>query len=149
MELLAEGYLWFKAIHIVAVISWMVGLLYLPRLFVYHCATEDGSAQSETFKVMERRLHNAIMTPAMLVAWVFGILLILTPGVIDWQMQFWIYVKLFLVILLSGFHGFLGGQVKLFAKDENMRSAGFFRMINEVPTLVMIFIVILAVVKPF
>ncbi len=99
--------------------------------------------------MMERRLYKAIMAPAMVIAWVFGIVLISIPGVIDWQIEFWIYIKLFLVILLSGFHGFMGAQVKLFAKDENMRTPGFFRMINEVPTVIMIFVVILVIVKPF
>jgi len=148
MAFLAEYYLWIKALHIISVISWMAGLLYLPRLFVYHCDAEAGSAQSETFKVMERRLMKAIMTPAMLASWLFGLLLLFSDAV-DFSTDHWVHVKLALVIGLSGFHMYLAGFVKKFADDKNNKPAKFFRIINEVPTLIMIGVVILAVVKPF
>lgn len=149
MDFLTGGYLWLKAIHLIAVISWLAGLLYLPRLFIYHCDAENGSVQSETFKVMEQRLYKAIMTPAMVATWIFGGLLLSIPGIVDWQAEYWIYPKLCLVLLLSGFHGFLGKQVKQFAADRNLRPARFFRVINEIPALIMVFIVILVIVKPF
>lgn len=136
--------LWAKALHIIAVISWMAGLLYLPRLFVYHTMAERGSVQSETFKVMERKLLKFIMNPAMITAWIFGILLIFIGNA-----GAWLHVKLVLVLALSGFHGFLSKLRKDFERDENARPEKFFRMINEVPTLIMIVVVILAVVKPF
>jgi protoporphyrinogen IX oxidase len=136
-----------KAFHIIAVIAWMAGVLYLPRLFVYHAAAEAGSAQSETFKVMERRLLRYITTPAMVAAWVFG--LILAFSVVDWSAAGWFHAKLLLVIILSGFTGILGKWMKDFAQDRNTRSQRFYRIANEVPTLLMIVIVILAVVKPF
>jgi protoporphyrinogen IX oxidase len=139
-------YEWIKALHVIAVISWMAGMLYLPRLFVYHCEAEVGSKQSETFKVMERRLLKAIINPAMIVTWLAGLYL-------AWADHFlsagWFHVKLLLVILLSGVHGFFSRCVKDFAGDRNLRSQKFYRVINEVPTLLMIFIVILVVVKPF
>ena len=139
-------YEWIKALHVIAVISWMAGLLYLPRLFVYHCEAEVGSKQSETFKVMERRLLKAIMDPAMIVAWLAGLYLAWSG---HWFSSGWLHGKLALVILLSGVHGFFSRCVKDFAADRNTRSQRFYRLINEVPTVLMIGIVILVVVKPF
>jgi putative membrane protein len=139
-------YEWIKALHVIAVISWMAGMLYLPRLLVYHCEAEAGSKQSETFKVMERRLLKAIMNPAMIVTWLAGLYL-------GWAGHLfsaaWLHGKLLLVVLLSGVHGFFSRCVKDFAADRNTRSQTFYRVINEVPTILMIGIVILVVVKPF
>lgn len=140
-------YLWLKALHIIAVISWMAGLLYLPRLMIYHCAAEKGSVQSETFKTMERRLLKAIMTPAMIVAWVAG--LWLAFGYVGFKGNLWLHVKFALVIALSAAHGLQARWVSDFAEDRNTRSHRYFRVWNEVPTLLMLGIVILAVVKPF
>ena len=139
-------YEWIKALHIIAVISWMAGMLYLPRLFVYHCEAELGSKQSETFKVMERRLLKAIINPAMIVTWFAGLYLAWSG---HWFSSSWLHGKLALVIILSGVHGFFSRWVKDFAADQNTRSQKFYRIINEVPTVLMIFIVILVVVKPF
>ena len=139
-------YLWLKAFHVIAVIAWMAGLLYLPRLFVYHCEAPAGSPQSETFKVMERRLLKAIMNPAMIVTWVLGLTLAYQGG---WFRAGWLHGKLALVLGLSAAHGFLGGAVRRFAKDQNERPARFYRIVNEVPTLLMIGVVILVIVKPF
>jgi putative membrane protein len=136
-----------KAFHIIAVIAWMAGLLYLPRLFVYHAASEAGSPQAETFKVMERRLLRFITTPAMIAAWIFG--LILAFSVVDWAQAGWFHAKLLLVLILSGFTGMLAKWTREFAADRNTHSQRFYRIANEVPTLLMIAIVILAVVKPF
>ncbi len=144
----AEFYPWIKALHIVAVISWMAGLLYLPRLFVYHCRAEAG-VQSETFKVMEERLLRVIMRPAMIATWGLGLMLVFVPEYQWWQSGWWIYGKIILVVLLTGFHDFLSRCAKAFAKDANARDEKFFRIINEVPTVLMIAIVILVVVKPF
>jgi protoporphyrinogen IX oxidase len=139
-------YEWIKALHIIAVIAWMAGMLYLPRLFVYHCETEPGSKQSETFKLMERRLLKAIMNPAMIVTWLAGLYLAWSG---HWFSAGWLHGKLLLVVLLSGVHGFFGRCVKNFAADRNLRSQKFYRVINEVPTLLMAGIVILVVVRPF
>jgi putative membrane protein len=144
-------YQWIKAFHIIAVIAWMAGMLYLPRLFVYHCAAEKGSIQSETFKVMERRLLRAIITPAMIATWVLGLWLAWhgPDSRYGWFASGWLGAKLMLVLVLSGLHGFLARWVKDFAADSNRHSQKFYRIINEVPTVLMIAIVILAVVKPF
>jgi protoporphyrinogen IX oxidase len=139
-------YEWIKALHVVAVIAWMAGMLYLPRLFVYHCDAEAGSTQSETFKVMERRLLKAIINPAMIVTWAAGLYLAWAG---HWFSAGWLHTKLLLVLVLSGVHGFFARFVKDFAFDRNQHSKGFYRIINEVPTLLMIGIVILVVVKPF
>jgi len=139
-------YEWIKALHIIAVISWMAGMLYLPRLMVYHCAASVGSVQSETFKVMERRLLKAIMNPAMIVTWLAGLYLAWDGG---WYMQGWFHAKLLLVLAMSGMHGALSRWVRDFAADANTRSSRFYRVANEVPTLLLIAIVILVVVKPF
>jgi len=139
-------YLWIKALHVVAVISWMAGMLYLPRLFVYHCSAPIGSAQSATFKVMERRLLRAIMTPAMIVVWLSGLFLAVQG---DWLRAPWLHGKLVLVLLLSAAHGFFSGRVRDFAADANVRGAKLYRVLNEIPTVLMIGIVILVVVKPF
>ena len=140
-------YVWIKALHVIAVISWMAGMLYLPRLFVYHCEAEVGSKQSETFKVMERRLLKAIINPAMIVTWLAGIYLVWAG---HWLFtSWWIYVKVFLVLVLSGVHGLFVRWVKDFAADKNRHSHKFYRIINEVPTILMIGIVILVIVKPF
>jgi putative membrane protein len=139
-------YEWLKAFHIIAVIAWMAGMLYLPRLFVYHCEADVGSIQSETFKVMERRLLRAIITPAMIATWVLGLWLAWSGG---WFKAPWLHAKLLLVILMSGVHGMLSRYVKDFAADRRRKSQKFFRILNEVPTVLMILIVILAVVKPF
>jgi putative membrane protein len=138
--------LWVKALHVIAVIAWMAGLLYLPRLYVYHCSAEKGSKQSETFKVMERRLLHIIMLPAMLVSWATGAWLVWVQGVVNDR---WLWAKFGLVLLLTGYHHALGVWRLDFAADWNMRSARFYRIMNEVPTLLMIGIVILVVVKPF
>ncbi|WP_137388660.1 protoporphyrinogen oxidase HemJ [Rhodoligotrophos defluvii] len=145
---MAELYPWLKTFHIISLIAWMAGMFYLPRLFVYHCAAEIGSVQSETFKIMERRLYNAIMRPAMAATWLFGLGLawIFSPGI--WSSG-WIYAKLALVVGMSGLHGFLGKTMADFAADRNTRPARFYRILNEVPTVLLIGIVILVVVKPF
>ena len=139
-------YLWLKAFHVIAIIAWMAGMLYLPRLFVYHCEAEPGSKQSETFKVMERRLLNAIITPAMVASWAIGLWLAWTGGSYS---AGWLHAKVLLVIVFSAMHGFFVRCVRDFAADRNRRSQKFYRIINEVPTILMIGIVILAVVKPF
>jgi putative membrane protein len=137
---------WFKVLHIISVISWMAGMLYLPRLMVYHADKEPGSDASETFKIMERRLLKAIMTPAMIASWVFGLLMIWQNNL--WS-EGWMISKLFLAVLLTAQHGFCAKWVKEFAQDERKRNAHFFRFVNEIPTVLMILIVILAVVQPF
>lgn len=139
-------YLWLKALHIIAVISWMAGMLYLPRLFVYHAAAAPGSEQSETFKVMEHRLYKFIMMPAMTVTWVVGIVLVLQG---QWLAAGWFHVKLVLVIAMTIMHGLLGHWANEFAFDRNRHSQKFFRLVNEIPTVLLIVIVILATVKPF
>jgi|SRR5690606_33309024 putative membrane protein len=139
-------YDWLRALHIISVIAWMAGMLYLPRLYVYHAASEPGSAQSETFKVMERRLLRAIITPAMIATWVFG-LSMATVG--DLWGQGWLHAKLALLVGMMAIHGLLARWRKDFEADRNTRSQRFYRFVNEVPTLLMIGIVILAVVKPF
>jgi putative membrane protein len=139
-------YDWIKALHVIAVISWMAGMLYLPRLFVYHCEAEKGSKQSETFKVMERRLLKAIINPAMIVTWLAGLYLAFAG---HWLSAGWLHFKLLLVVILSGVHGFFSRWVKDFGVDLNTRSQKFYRIINEVPTVLMIGAVILVVVKPF
>ncbi len=137
-----------KAFHVIAIIAWMAGLLYLPRLFVYHAGSKPGSEQSETFKVMERRLLRYITTPAMLASWAFGLILAFS-GAIDWSRDGWFHAKLVLVIALSAFSGLLAKWTKDFALDRNTRSARFYRIANEIPTLLMIGIVILVIVRPF
>jgi len=139
-------YEWIKALHVIAVISWMAGMLYLPRLFVYHCDAPAGSAQSETFKMMERRLLKAIINPAMIATWLLGLWLAWRGG---WYLSPWLHAKLFLVVVLSAVHGFFVRWVRDFAIDRNTRTKKFYRIINEVPTVLMIGTVILAVVKPF
>ncbi|HEV7463886.1 MAG TPA: protoporphyrinogen oxidase HemJ [Methyloceanibacter sp.] len=137
-----------KSFHIIAIIAWMAGLLYLPRLFVYHAESKTGSEQSQTFKVMEQRLLRLIATPAMLASWVFGLILAFS-GAIDWWKDGWFHAKLGLVLMLSAFHGLLAMWTRDFALDRNTRSARFYRIANEIPTLLMIGIVILVVVRPF
>ena len=139
-------YEWIKALHVIAVISWMAGMLYLPRLFVYHCEAEIGSRQSETFKIMERRLLKAIINPAMTITWLAGLYLAWSG---HWFASGWLHVKLALVLALSAVHGFFSRWCKDFAADRRRKSAKFFRVLNEVPTVLLILIVILVVVKPF
>jgi putative membrane protein len=144
----ASLYPWTKAVHIVAIIAWMAGMLYLPRLYVYHCETAVGSEGSERFKVMERKLYKQIMTPAMLTTFAFGIVLALTPGLVNWH-QGWFHVKLLSVLLLGGFHGALGKWRRGFLHDQRTKSQRFFRIANEVPTVLMIVAVVMVVVQPF
>lgn len=139
-------YPWLKAAHVIAVISWMAGMLYLPRLFVYHTAAPVGSDMSETFKVMERRLLRAIINPAMVATWILGLWLAWDAGFFS---SGWLNAKLALVVILSGLHGFMARWVRAFAEDRNTHSQRFYRIVNEVPTLLMIGIVILVIVKPF
>ncbi|PWC52258.1 hypothetical protein TSA6c_35130 [Azospirillum sp. TSA6c] len=140
-------YEWIKALHVISIIAWMAGLLYLPRLFVYHCQVQAGSEASETFKVMERRLLRAIMNPAMIAAYVFGIaMILLTP---EWMKQGWLHAKLLFVLLLTASHMMMARWRRDFAEDRNTRPQRFFRIANEVPTLLMIGIVIFVIVKPF
>jgi putative membrane protein len=139
-------YLWLKAAHVVAIIAWMAGMLYLPRLFVYHSQVPSDSPQSATFKLMERRLLKAIINPAMTVVWILGLWLAWDAGLFR---QGWLHAKLVLVIAMSGLHGHFSAAVRAFAEDRNIRSARYWRIMNEVPTVLMIGIVILVVVKPF
>jgi putative membrane protein len=139
-------YDWLKAFHVIAIIAWMAGLLYLPRLFVYHCDAPKDSTQSETFKIMERRLLKAIMNPAMIAAWALGLILVWQGG---WWRAGWLHGKLLLVLILSGAHGYLARHVRLFAADANTKPQRHWRIVNEVPTLLLIGIVILVIVKPF
>lgn len=143
---LLDHYPWIKALHILAVIAWMAGMLYLPRLFVYHTEVPARSAESERFKVMERRLLRAIVNPAMAATWIFGLLL---ATALDAWGEGWFQVKGVLLIAMSGVHGLLSRWRKDFARDANRHTARFYRMMNEVPTLLLIGIVILVVVKPF
>lgn len=146
-EFLLNHYLWLKALHVIAVISWMAGMLYLPRLFVYHVPAEEGSDLSETLKVMEHRLLRFIMSPASILTWVFGgLMLWANPALFD---QGWIHVKLLCVVVLTVIHHMFMIWVKKFGRDDNVRSENFFRAVNEVPTVLMIIIVIMVVVQPF
>jgi putative membrane protein len=139
-------YPWLKAFHVMAVISWMAGMLYLPRLFVYHCGAESGSRQSETFKVMERRLLRGIMNPAMVASWALGLWMVYDGG---WLSAHWLHLKLLLVVALSVLHGLLARWTVDFAVDRNRHSERFYRIMNEVPAVLMVGIVIMVVIKPF
>jgi putative membrane protein len=139
-------YLWLKAFHVIAVIAWMAGMLYLPRLFVYHSDAPKDSIQSETFKIMERRLVKAIINPAMAVTWVLGLYLVWDGG---WYTSGWMHAKFALVLIMSGLHGVYVRRLKDFAADKNTKPAKYYRILNEVPTVLMIGIVILVIVKPF
>ncbi|WP_404979063.1 protoporphyrinogen oxidase HemJ [Bosea sp. BE125] len=139
-------YEWIKAFHVMAVIAWMASMLYLPRLMVYHAEAQTGSIQSETFKIMERRLLKGIMTPSMIVTWILGLYLAWSAFGFKGG---WLHGKILLVFILSGIHGYLVGRVRAFAEDRNLKSARFYRIINEVPAVLMALIVILVIVKPF
>ena len=150
-DLLIALYPWTKALHIISVIFWMAGMLMLPRLFVYHWPSAAGSELSEKMKAAEKRLLRIIVNPAMVASWIFGLCLFFTifPGFEGLGQAGWMHAKLLLVILMSGFHGFLSGQRRKFENDERPKSERFYRMINEIPAVLVIFIVILVVVKPF
>ena len=148
MTLLGVLYPWIKAFHVIALIAWMAGMFYLPRLYVYHCDTLPGSAESERFKVMERRLLKQIINPAMLLTLLFGVILVIMLGSALWSQGWW-YVKLVSVLLLFGFHGAVSKWRKDFLNDRNRRAQRFYRMANEVPTVLMVVIVIMVIVKPF
>ena len=148
VPVLVHAYPWTKALHVIAMIAWMAGMFYLPRLYVYHCETRPGSAESERFKVMERRLLKQIINPAMIATWVFGVLLVLTPGVIDWSWGWW-HVKLASVIAMSALHGQFSRWRKDFLHDRNRRPQRFYRIANEAPTLLVMLIVVMVIVRPF
>jgi putative membrane protein len=142
-------YLYVKAFHVIAMVAWMAGMFYLPRLYVYHVDAAPGSQLSETFKIMEYRLLKFIINPAMIATWALGLALAFGFGIIDWSADIWLHVKLTLVILLTVFHIMLARWRKDFAADRNTRSSRFYRIANEIPTVLLIFIVILVIVKPF
>ncbi len=143
------AYLWFKALHIIFVICWFAGIFYLPRLFVYHAEeATPGDQLSETLKVMERKLMRVIMNPAMIATWLFGLMMVFTPGLIDWS-EIWPWIKAALVIAMTWFHHALVKWMKAFAADANEHSGRFYRLANEIPTLAMIGIVLMVVLKPF
>lgn len=147
MDFFAEHYQALRACHIIAVVAWMAGMLYLPRLFVYHATAPRGGELSETLKIMERRLLRFIMNPAMIATWIFGLCMLAgNPGLLE---QGWMHVKILGVVLMSGAHGAFSAWRRRFANDANQRDAKFYRIWNEVPTLLMIVIVVMAVVEPF
>jgi putative membrane protein len=148
IEALAPFYPWIKSLHVIGAFAWMAGLFYLPRLFVYHCQVPAGSARSELFKVMERRLLRAIMNPAMIWTWSFGILLVLTPGIADWGAGWW-WGKVLGLSVMTWVHHDLARARKRFAEDANTRSERAWRILNEVPTLALILIVLMVIAKPF
>ena len=141
-------YLTFKALHLIAVISWMAGLLYLPRIFVYHSENVNQKESSEIFKIMEKKLFNYIMMPSMILSWLFGILLI---GYLGFPIlsEIWIILKITLVLILTHYHFYLGKCVRLFSNNQNTKTPKFFRIINEIPTILLIFIVFIVIFKPF
>jgi putative membrane protein len=145
-ETLQTFYPWLKAAHIIAVIAWMAGMLYLPRLFVYHCETTPGTSEYERFSLMERKLMRIIINPAMIAVWVFGLLL--ADTIHAWS-QPWFHVKLLMVVILSGFHGMFSKWRRDFENGANTRTQRFYRIVNEVPAVLMMIIVVLVVVKPF
>ena len=148
-DLLAWVYPWIKVGHIVSLISWMAGMFYLPRLFVYHVeSVADGSETDSLFQTMERRLYMIIMRPALIGTWVFGLLLMATPGIVDWGSA-WFYIKLVCVIAMTATHGWMGGRIKAFAAGENTLEGRRYRIMNEVPTVLMFVIVIMVIVRPF
>ena len=147
MDFLLQYYVWIKALHIISVIFWMAGMAYLPRLFVYHADAEPGSDKSETFKIMERRLLRGIVNPAMIATFLFGgLMLAINPSLFS---DGWMHVKLFLIFIMAGLHGMFARWRKDFERDQNRRPARFYRIVNEAPPTLVIFIVLLAVAKPF
>jgi putative membrane protein len=148
IDFLAPAYPWVKALHLIAVIAWMAGLFYLPRLFIYHMQVPAGDSRSELFKVMERRLLRAIMNPAMIATWLFGVALILTPGVVDWTAGWW-HLKFTSVLVMTWFHMDLAKARKVFEADGRPRTERGWRIMNEVPTVLMIVIVLMVIAKPF
>ena len=140
-------YLLFKSLHLISLISWMAGLLYLPRIFVYHSETTNNDEKKNTFKTMERKLYNYIMMPAMIFTWLFGIFLIHSLGITIFS-ELWMQIKLVLVLILTHFHFYLGKCVKSFASDQNMKSYKFYRIINELPTLLLVIIIFIVIFKP-
>ena len=143
---LSNNILWIKALHVISVIAWMAGMFYLPRLFVYHTEVAPGSAESERFKLMEQRLLRGIINPSMIATWVFGVTLAMLTEVYK---EHWFQAKFVLVVIMSGLHGYFAGRVRAFAQDRNDKPARFYRVLNEVPPLLMVFIVILVIVQPF
>jgi putative membrane protein len=139
---------WVKALHVISVIAWMAGMMYLPRLFVYHADSIVGSDKSETFKVMEWRLYRGIITPAMIATWIFGLWFAFGFGIVDFSMG-WMWLKAAMVLALSGVHGWYGRLLRAFQQDRNEKPAKFFRAINEIPFVMAIIIVIAVIVKPF
>ena len=149
LETLAYLYPWTKSLHVISVIAWMAGLFYLPRLYVYHVErVETGSPTDEMFQTMERRLLRAIMNPAMIATWVFGLALVLTPGIVDWS-AFWPWAKAVSVLAMTWFHHWLGLRRKDFAAGTNARTGRTYRLMNEVPTLLMVVTVISVIARPF
>jgi putative membrane protein len=146
--LLTAAFLWLKALHVISMVAWMAGMFYLPRLYVYHCELQRGSAESERFKVMERRLLKQIVNPALWATWSFGALLAATPGVVDWSAGWWV-VKLAAALALGAFHGKLASWRRDFLEDRNTRPARFYRIANEVPTVLLVVIVVMVIVRPF
>jgi len=150
MDLLTGFYPWTKSLHVVSMVAWMAGLFYLPRVFVYHAEHAGTPGEtSEIFKIMEVKLLRLIMNPAMIATWVFGLLLVMTPGVVSWTQDGWIYVKLAAVLTLTWFHHWLVRRRKEFASDDNTRPGRVYRMMNEVPTVLLLVIVVMVIVKPF
>ena len=148
-DFLSAVYPWTKALHVISVIAWMAGLLYLPRLFVYHAESAPGPGElGDTFKVMERKLVKFIMNPASIATWMFGLMLVLTPGVVDWS-EPWVHAKAALVVAMTVYHHALARWSKAFAEDRNRNSGRFYRLANEVPALIMIGIVVMVIVRPF
>jgi len=147
-DFLLALYPWVKSLHVVSMVAWMAGLFYLPRLYVYHCQVAHGTTEGERFKVMERRLLKQITTPAMIATVVFGLILAFTPGVIDWAAGWW-HVKLFCVLVLLAYHGKLSRWRRDFMEDRNTRSERFYRIANEVPTVLLLIVVVMVIARPF
>lgn len=148
LDFLSSAYPWVLSFHIMSVIAWMAGMFYLPRLFVYHAErAPKGSEMSEIYKEMEHKLLRMIINPAMMATWIFGLCLVFTPGIVDWS-SIWPWVKAAMVLLMSGFHGWLSTRRKDFMRDENTRSGRTYRIANEIPTVLMVIIVLMVVLKP-
>lgn len=150
LDLLTLAYPWTKALHVISMTAWMAGLFYLPRLFVYHAERAgSGSELSETLKIMEEKLLRLIMNPAMIATWLFGILLLATPGIVDWTRDLWIYPKLAAIGAITWLHHWLGLRRKEFLRDANTRTGRSYRLMNEVPTVALLIIVVMVIVRPF